>query len=492
MYRSAPTCVAHDLHPDYASTRWLDDVAAREDAPAWARDLVTLPRVAVQHHHAHLAACLAEHGEPGPALGVTWDGTGYGMDGTIWGGEFLLGDASGYERVAALRPFRLPGGDAAAREPRRAALALTWPLLGEGAWETWSGRTFDPAVRPVLAAMVARGVRAPWTSSAGRLFDGVAALVGLHPTAAFEAQAAMALEAAAGTVSARPYPLPLREGDGRIELDWAPLVEALLDDVARGAVVSEMAARFHEALVEGDRRGGATDRRRDGGAHRRLLPESASGRDGPRPARGCGIPCAGVTSRCLPATAGSASARSRWRPPSATGDVAHVSGRTGAGGGPLARCPGHVHGARPLRRHHQAGLPRLRARGRGRRLRPRPRGLRPLEDRRGRGRADPRPAQRRRGPSRSWTARTRRREARRRVPRGGRRTSDGRRHRRGGDPAVDRDGDLRRPDPHPHPGRDRPPAPRRRDARARSGMSRLRDAAGADRQGDVRWRAATT
>ena len=128
LYEAQPVAIAHDLHPDYASTRWQVE-----------RSNVQLANVqtsiAVQHHHAHLAACLAENAVDGPALGVTWDGTGYGVDGTIWGGEFLLGDASGFERVAHLRPFRLPGGDAAVKEPRRVALALLWELYGDAALE---------------------------------------------------------------------------------------------------------------------------------------------------------------------------------------------------------------------------------------------------------------------------------------------------------------------------------------------------------------------
>ena len=120
-----PSAVAHDLHPDYLSTKW-----------ALASGL---PTIAVQHHHAHLASCLAENGVDGPALGVTWDGTGYGTDGTVWGGEFLLGDANGYERVAHLRPFRLPGGEAAIREPRRSAAGMLWEMAVEEGREEGEG-----------------------------------------------------------------------------------------------------------------------------------------------------------------------------------------------------------------------------------------------------------------------------------------------------------------------------------------------------------------
>ena len=140
LWEAEPVAIAHDLHPDYLSTRWARRAAAGDESEgplppailAAARE-GRLRLVGVQHHHAHLASCLAENGAEGPALGVTWDGTGYGTDGTVWGGEFLLGDAAGFERVAHLRPFRLPGGDAAVREPRRSALALLLELFGEAA-----------------------------------------------------------------------------------------------------------------------------------------------------------------------------------------------------------------------------------------------------------------------------------------------------------------------------------------------------------------------
>ena len=140
LWEAEPVAIAHDLHPDYLSTRWARRAAAGDESEgplppailAAARE-GRLRLVGVQHHHAHLASCLAENGAQGPALGVTWDGTGYGTDGTVWGGEFLLGDAAGFARVAHLRPFRLPGGDAAVKEPRRPALALLLELFGEAA-----------------------------------------------------------------------------------------------------------------------------------------------------------------------------------------------------------------------------------------------------------------------------------------------------------------------------------------------------------------------
>ena len=217
--------------------------------------------IPVQHHHAHLAACLAENGTDGPALGVTWDGTGYGSDGTIWGGEFLLGDASGFTRVAHLRPFRLLGGDAAVYEPRRVALALLFEMYGDAALEMDDlapVRSFSVSERHLLSRMLARGVNAPITTSAGRLFDGVAALIGLHQEVSFEGQAAMALEFGADGREGGAYPFGLTKDGGRRTkeqdapsvLDWQPMMEAILADLRAGVERGIIATRFHNALVD--------------------------------------------------------------------------------------------------------------------------------------------------------------------------------------------------------------------------------------------------
>jgi hydrogenase maturation protein HypF len=247
MYEAGPVAVAHDLHPDYASTRWAEEAVAGESR------LGGLPLVGVQHHHAHLASCLAENGG-GRALGVTWDGTGYGTDGTVWGGEFLLGDAAGYERVAHLRPFRLPGGDAAVVEPRRSALAALWEVMGERAWglrDVPAVAAFEAAERAPLGRMLTTGFQAPATTSCGRLFDAVAALAGLAARVSFEGQAAMLLEHAVDPGVSGAYPLPPAESDGAMVLDWGPLLEAVLDDVRRGRPAGLVAGRFHNSLVEG-------------------------------------------------------------------------------------------------------------------------------------------------------------------------------------------------------------------------------------------------
>jgi hydrogenase maturation protein HypF len=260
LYDARPVAVAHDLHPDYVTTRWARQVVGLElgGASAIEPGLEGLPLIPVQHHHAHLAACLVENGSEGPALGVTWDGTGFGTDRTVWGGELLEGSASGFERVAHLRPFGLPGGEAAIREPRRSALALLWETLGESAMDRDDlapVRSLAPGEKRVLAGMLGRSVSCPVTTSAGRLFDGVAALLALRQTTSFEGQAAMELEFTADPEERGDYPFEIetsRADNARTVavIDWRPLIEAVLEEIARGTAKPVVAARFHNTLAE--------------------------------------------------------------------------------------------------------------------------------------------------------------------------------------------------------------------------------------------------
>jgi hydrogenase maturation protein HypF len=233
--------VVHDLHPDYASTRY-------------ARSL-GLPTVAVQHHLAHVAAVIAEHRLALPVLGVAWDGTGYGADGTIWGGEFIRVTESGWERVAHLAPMRLPGGDAAAREPRRAAAAALAATFGSD-WTAMTDlapvATFTAAERRTLGIMLERGVHAPLATSVGRLFDAVAALLDLVQKSTFEGQAAAALEAAVTDDDVAPYRLTLRApADGApLALDWRPAIAAIVADIRAGVPVRRIATGFHAGLAQ--------------------------------------------------------------------------------------------------------------------------------------------------------------------------------------------------------------------------------------------------
>jgi hydrogenase maturation protein HypF len=259
LYDTVPAAIAHDLHPDYPSTRWAAAEAGGAESGARTAGtealLAEIPRVAVQHHHAHLASCLAENDEEGTALGVIWDGTGLGTDGTIWGGEFLAGDARGYTRAAHLLPFALPGGDAAVREPRRSALSLLEQAFGGGAFGMGTlapVASFTPGELRVMRQMLETGFQAPATTSMGRLFDGVAAVLGLCQRSRFEGEAAMALEAAADprVRDAWEMPLAASPATGAEALDWRPLLRQLVAEMWDGVPIATLAARFHNTLAD--------------------------------------------------------------------------------------------------------------------------------------------------------------------------------------------------------------------------------------------------
>ena len=239
FFSVTPRAIACDLHPDYASTLFAERLASR----------FGVPLLRVQHHHAHAASALLDHGIDGHALAFTWDGVGYGADGTLWGGEALLADAGGFRRVATIRPFRLPGGERAVREPRRSATGLLFALLGREAGPL-AVRWFREAEIDPLLTSLERSINAPVTSGMGRLFDAVGALTGAMPRVRFEGQAAMDLEFALDPGGdAPPYPMPLT-GSDPIVADWGPLVLELLEDLRRGTPRGVMSARFHAALVE--------------------------------------------------------------------------------------------------------------------------------------------------------------------------------------------------------------------------------------------------
>ncbi len=250
LFRLQPQALAYDLHPDYMATRYAQERACSADLPA----------IGVQHHHAHIAACLADNGWDSDAqvIGVSFDGTGYGEDSaagsaTIWGGEFLVAGYRDYQRLAHLRYVRLPGGDRAVREPWR--VALSW-LAAAGI--DWTGDI--PPVRhalelsgaspvPPLEALrhqVEHGVNAPYTSSMGRLFDAAAALAGVRQVVSYEAQAAIEFENLAAGREPGFYPHD-RQADGII--DPTPLLRGLLSDQAAGVPLPIIAARFHNGVA---------------------------------------------------------------------------------------------------------------------------------------------------------------------------------------------------------------------------------------------------
>ena len=234
-----PEVVAHDLHPAYRST-------------IYAQSLEGVERVAVQHHHAHIASCLADNGVDRPVIGVAWDGSGYGVDGHVWGGEFLVADLAGFERAGHFEPVPMPGGDAAVREPWRMAAVFLRAAYG-ATMETLDlafMRRLDPAAWRVLSRAADRGLNSPLTSSAGRLFDAVASLLGLRDRVAFEAQAAMELEALAEPRGRCCLSDDRGDGARRSSSGRPDVVRGVVGDLLREVPAATIAARFHATLAD--------------------------------------------------------------------------------------------------------------------------------------------------------------------------------------------------------------------------------------------------
>ena len=232
LYSFKPEAVACDVHPDYASTHWAEKSG--------------LPLIRVQHHQAHVASCAAENNVQGDYLGISWDGTGYGLDGAIWGGEFFHVEANQYERIAHLRSFGLPGGDAAVREGWRSAASLLFEVFGSqptvpdaGAQSQGKPRLDEAKVRYMLE----HGINVVPTTSVGRLFDAVACITGVARQNRFEGQAAMLLENEIGA-------LRTEEAYALAGGDWGPLISAVMADKIAGVPVPRIAAKFHNALVQ--------------------------------------------------------------------------------------------------------------------------------------------------------------------------------------------------------------------------------------------------
>jgi hydrogenase maturation protein HypF len=275
LYDAKPEIFAADLHPDYLSTKFAKELgvppsggASPEPAKAGTPNSQTgSPRhIGVQHHIAHVLSCMAENEIEPPALGVSWDGTGYGLDGTIWGGEFFLVTDKNVERIAHLRPFCLPGGDKAVKEPRRAALGLLYEIFGGAVFarkDLLPVAAFSKTELAALKTMLAKNLNSPVTSSMGRLFDAVASLINLRQQMRFEGQAAMELEFALdGIETDERYEVRSAERGVRnkiaaateinsgLILDWSPMIEAILSDVQNGVAIGRISARFHNSLAE--------------------------------------------------------------------------------------------------------------------------------------------------------------------------------------------------------------------------------------------------
>jgi hydrogenase maturation protein HypF len=253
LYEIRPSHIACDQHPDYLSSKY-----ARTEG----KEVIE-----IQHHYAHIAACMAENQIDGDALGVSWDGTGYGPDGTIWGGEFLLMTETSFDRIATFRPFRLPGGDKAVKEPRRTALGVLYQMFGEAAFEHFdlpAIQAFAPSELDLIRQILAKRVNSPLTSSAGRLFDAVASLVGVRQIVHYEGQAAMELEFLTAGVTAdeverigkyefRMEEAPESETAGRKSpamVEWAPLIREIIEESKRQISLSRISVKFHTTLAE--------------------------------------------------------------------------------------------------------------------------------------------------------------------------------------------------------------------------------------------------
>jgi hydrogenase maturation protein HypF len=242
----APTAIAHDLHPDYLSTRY-------------ALERTDLPNIPVQHHHAHIVACMAEHRLDGPVIGLAFDGTGYGSDGTIWGGEILIAEADRFHRIAHLKPIPMPGAAAAINEPWRMALAYLYDAYGTDLPDLDIPfiKDLSRTKIDVILGMMEKGVNTPLTSSLGRLFDSVAALVGLRDTVTYEGQAAMELEMIAEEMPSRLYEWHWdkngKEEEGseetRYRISTVPLIKGIVQDLTEGVAPSEISARFHGTII---------------------------------------------------------------------------------------------------------------------------------------------------------------------------------------------------------------------------------------------------
>ncbi|MGB5198857.1 MAG: Sua5/YciO/YrdC/YwlC family protein, partial [Sedimenticolaceae bacterium] len=252
LFDHAPSALVVDRHPEYLSSKLGRRWAAEQQ----------LPLLEVQHHHAHIAACLADNAvdlNDGPVIGIALDGLGFGDDGTLWGGEILLADYLDYQRLAHLKPVAMPGGAQAMREPWRNTCAQLLAAFGDEAFAQLDDATdlrdlLDDKPIHTVRQMIGKGINAPLASSAGRLFDAVAAAVGLAPSrSSYEGEAAMALESAIdaeGLQAASPYPFQIDTASGRSVLDPKPCWEGLIGDLRQGVSQAIIAARFHQGLAQ--------------------------------------------------------------------------------------------------------------------------------------------------------------------------------------------------------------------------------------------------
>jgi hydrogenase maturation protein HypF len=233
-----PEVLAHDLHPDYLGSKF-------------AREQQDLPLSAVQHHHAHIVSCMSENGIEKPVIGLALDGTGLGSDGAVWGGEVLLADLVSFKRAAHFEYLPMPGGDAAARSPWRMGVSFLYKAFGQGFFDLSIPfvQQLDPSKTEVIIRMIDKGVNAPPTSSCGRLFDAVAALIGLRRENRYEGQAPVELEMAQARGEAGTYAWRSVEQGGTRVILTTDIIRAVVEDLIKGVLPAVISSRFHNTLV---------------------------------------------------------------------------------------------------------------------------------------------------------------------------------------------------------------------------------------------------
>ncbi|MEO0114830.1 MAG: carbamoyltransferase HypF [candidate division WOR-3 bacterium] len=240
LYEFKPKKIICDLHPDYLSTRFAESTG--------------LPIIRIQHHYAHSLSVMAENELTGQVLSIAWDGTGFGLDNTVWGGEFLLVKDSTFERVAHLRTFRLPGGEIAIKEPRRCGIGILYEIFGEKAFKLKDLPTlkaFTNSEKRIIKGMLAQTINSPITSSVGRLFDAVASIIGLRQKIRFEGQAAMEMEFALAEIKTnKHYPYKIKTDEVCVRIDWEPMILEILKDFKNKVSLGLISAKFHNTLIE--------------------------------------------------------------------------------------------------------------------------------------------------------------------------------------------------------------------------------------------------
>lgn len=240
LFRIEPEIIAHDLHPDYLSTKFAQDYSS------------LIPHIAIQHHHAHIASCMAENDMDEPVIGVAFDGIGYGTDGNMWGGEFMMADYQSFNRMAHLKYIPMPGGDMATKEPYRMAISYLYAIFGRDFMdlELDFNKRFKKENVEILLKMIDKKINSPLTSSCGRLFDAVSSMLGICDKIDYEAQASMELEMIAADKVKKGYDYEIIPSNDILVIDPAPLISGIIRDILNNIASKSISAKFHNTLVE--------------------------------------------------------------------------------------------------------------------------------------------------------------------------------------------------------------------------------------------------